>query len=197
MLSWYRRTYETPKELYEGLEMEVTPAIEKLIHKVTPYIDRLGRKQGLTAEDIEDLIYKSVMKHLECLRAGTYKFDGGCPTRFTFGIAEQRVKDHWNRQVTVELVYAHGESIPSPLKQIETKDWLEQGFQQLSEKEEQLLRQTYEHGYRDKELIQDPDATCANEPAFRTARKRAKKKFKTVMKSLGGLLWVLLYLTNY
>ncbi|MEY4935304.1 MAG: hypothetical protein RIS64_1663 [Bacteroidota bacterium] len=193
MLSWYKKSYETPEELYEGLKMEASPAIQKLIHKVTPYIDGLGRKHGLSAEEIEDLIYISVMKHVKCLRAGTYEFDGGCPTRFTFGIAERRVKDYWNKKPTVELVFAQNKATPS----IEAKDLLEHGFQHLSNNDEQLLRQTYEEGYKDKEIIQNFETPYENAPALRTARKRARDRFKAFVQPLWGLFWIAIHLTNY
>jgi DNA-directed RNA polymerase specialized sigma24 family protein len=176
---FYKRRYETPETLYEGLRNEEDAAVQKLIDLIAPHAMKLGRINHLTDNQIDEVVLKSVMRHLECLREGSYVYqESSCPSVFTRGILHNRIRDFWRKpRATEALDKAAQVTVSDASSQLEAQDLLSRGLALLTEAEQLLLLHTYQAGYKDGELLLLDTVNQSNAPALRTARKRARQRF--------------------
>jgi hypothetical protein len=191
---FYKKQYATPADLYQGLKNEECAAVQRLIEIIAPFATRLGKANGLSHEDIEDVAFVSVMRHIELLREGKYQYRGICPSAFTKAILYYRVRDYWKEKPVVPLDYAADATVPDSHKSLEINDLLKHGMLHLTEDEAFLLRSKYELGYSDNDLVDlELDKKERNTDALKTARRRARIRFMKYLPVVTLILGQLFY----
>lgn len=171
--------YPTHAALFEGLQREESGAIRCLSARVSGSIFKIGKKQRLTDDDVEELICDCITLCLQKIRSGKYVFQGYDPATYVVEIAKNKVHNfHRNamKYQTEDLENASDPMDEPDFTGQSDTDTLDRLLAQLDENCQNLIRLKYLEECRDKDLIEQKRTQYTTVDALKNNRSRCMKK---------------------
>jgi DNA-directed RNA polymerase specialized sigma24 family protein len=172
-------SYPSHEALFAGLAREEAGAIRCLSARISGRVFNIGKRQGLAAEDIEELICDCIVLLLQKIRSGKYVFQGFDPATFGIEIAKKRVNNFRRQALKHEAVGLEllGDRAGEPdyAGRFET-ELLEKLLDRLDEGCRDLIRLKYLEERRDKEVIEQKLTRYATVDTLKNQRSKCMKK---------------------
>lgn len=181
--------YPDNKSLFEALGREESGAIRCLYARTSGGVFNIGQANGLTSDDIEELICDCITVCIEKIRAGQYVFQGYSPASFVLEIAKNKAKNYRRSQARrqwSDLEKAENEADEPDFGSFSETEWLHKMLDQLDDNCQNLIRLKYLDEWRDKEVIDQKLTQYTTVDALKNHRSKCLKKLVEIAAALSN-----------
>lgn len=181
--------YPDNKSLFEALGREESGAIQCLYSRTSGGVFNIGQANGLTADDIEELICDCITVCVEKIRSGQYVFQGYNPASFVLEIAKNKAKNYRRSQARrqwSDLEKVEGEVEEPDFGSFSETELLNSMLDQLEDNCRNLIRLKYLDELRDKEVIDQKLTQYTTVDALKNHRSKCLKKLVEIAAAMSN-----------
>jgi RNA polymerase sigma factor (sigma-70 family) len=185
------KKYPNHEALLAGLERLEQAAVQCVILKSKPSVEKILRQLGLPADLADDVRSESLVIFLSKIQKKEYQYHGNAPSTFFMEIA-RRVAQNLTRTNAGKRLDSLRDSdfdsldnsVNEHFEKKERMEQIEQLLSRLGSPCSDLIRLRYLDGYTDEEVVAQKLAPYASVESLKVSRSQCMKKLRLMAKAI-------------